>query len=67
MFNPFNPYFPKLAMTAAEKSAVAEFKVEFELLIERSEPDCHCDVKALVSYGHEKGCHYIAWKARKAQ
>jgi hypothetical protein len=29
------------------------------------EPECLCDVKALVSYGHEKECAYIAYKTRK--
>jgi hypothetical protein len=34
-------------------------------LMDRTPPDCNCDIKALVSYGHEKGCHYIAWKTAR--
>lgn len=31
------------------------------------EPQCHCDSKMLVSYGHENHCEYKHWKDRQRQ
>jgi hypothetical protein len=30
------------------------------------EPPCHCDIKALVSVGHDANCAYPKWKQRSA-